>query len=337
MLIVSFLKWVFVVAVTLGAIGLLSVFLSSSAKAKEMLPTKENTIFESRNNTHGKLSIIRGKERRAVGGTVLVIPLIPIPLVGEYHDVDANYLFYTDPDGRNILLTTGDIMLKDIQDAYYFRKDPFSRRANDMSLIVPLEEARSLKSIALCLMDNRHDLEAGMQKNLTSVFIKKINANTVSVNKDPIFYPINKESAGGLTGQDFLIGFEYKGTATSGLELNIIYRRNKDGHFTDFDMTYGDIFLESGLDLIQAVQQHALSAEQERYLPNSNPVKGIEYRLYKHENRAEPTFEQVAAALRNLPTMRSIGNGMMFQDYYAQRRGLVDDPRRYLIDTSEGQ
>ncbi len=335
MLIVSFLKWVFVVAVTVGAIGLLSVFLSSSAKAKEMLLTKENTIFESRNNTHGKLSIIRVKERRAVGGTVLVIPLIPIPLVGEYHDVDANYLFYTDPDGRNILLTTGDIMLKDIQDAYYFRKDPFSRRGNDMSLIVPLEEARSLKSIALCLMDNRHDLEAGMQKNLTSVFIKKINTNSVSVNKDPIFYPINKEASGGLPGQDFLIGFEYKGTATS--ELNIIYRRNQDGHFTDFDMTYGDIFLETGLDLIQEVQQHALSPEKGRYLPNSNPVKGIEYRLYKHENRAEPTFEQVAAALRNLPTMRSIGNGMSFKDYYTQRRSLIHDPRRYLIDNSGGQ
>jgi hypothetical protein len=276
--------------------------------------------FTTKNNQFGQISMVKVTERRARGGTVLVIPLIPVPIAGESHDVQVERLYFTQKDGETLALNTGTgLRLSRIMDAYYFNEEPF-KEYSSFNFLLDESYSDQLSNIAHVIKENKSDLENLLKKKINAVAI----VQKESVAPDTINLFVQDQVAPNL---EFLIDFNFEKQ-----ELQINYHLKENGKFKDYSNYFGTIFFEDKIDLLEEIKKLNASNFKERKFPKPPPVKGIEHHLMMSDKSApHPTIEQVIAALKELPQMKSKGTQIVFRDYYKRKQELMLNPKHYLL------
>jgi hypothetical protein len=260
-------------------------------------------------------------------GPALVIPPFPYPIGAEWEDVEIKSFVYTSTAGIIRKLPTqvdseGNLQIAEIVDAYYFSESPYEP-TRDLNFLLDSSFQSDLLALAHCLILNRVDLEAQIHRKLNAVAI--VIPKSTSMNSEQFFYPDSSVKG----DQDFLLGFKYSGSSFS--ELDIVYREKKNGRFDDRFDYLGDVFIESGHNLLDEIKKVAVSGWRPRHFPNPPPVRGLEYRLIPGAHKeSHPSLAEVTEALAELPAMKSLANGVLFTTYYRQRRDLLYNRTRYL-------
>lgn len=280
---------------------------------------KGSILFETTNNESGKITVVEVVEEQYEPG-VLVIPLLPIP-IGKKHNVTVHHFFYTQKDGRSrrIPNLVKNLALKSLIDAIYFKEDPFTSSEDIRYFQLDSTFTDQLATLADCIFKNKKDLNSFLGNEISAVAIVRSTEHSY----ENIFYAVDQN-----VENEQSVGFEYSGGQVA--ELRIVYRLKEGNLFYDRDITFGEIFLDPKLDLLNEIQKVSPSDFRELSPKGQKHAAGLQYRLFNYRTPKPPTIEQVFHALKSLPNMVSKAQ-KTFSQYYLDRQDLRKNRKRYLL------